>query len=139
MKYRDGYKNVIFEDIEFDVPIFPPRDITSEYVDLTMDGVLRVKRNFAFDGPSGPTFEKLFPWWYRNTITPATAHDALYSLMRDGFLSGANRKKADQVLRDMMIERGVSKLRANFWYRAVQAGAGHSADPSHKRKIKEAP
>ena len=139
MKYRDGYKNVVFEDIYFETSIFPPREIHSEFIDMATDGGLTVKRNYAFDGPSGPTFDKWFPWWYSKTITPSLAHDALYQLMREGLLPTSCRKKADELLRDLMIARGVSKLRANFWYRAVQAGAGHSADPKHKRKVKEAP
>lgn len=82
---------------------------------------LRFAPGYAWDGASGLTVDT------PNTMVPALGHDGLYQLMREGGLPLEYREKADALLRDMMIERGVWKVRAWAWYWAVRKFAGPAA------------
>ena len=48
MKYRRGYKYQLAEDEVFDhVSIWPKQDISTDFIDLSADGTLTVKRGYA--------------------------------------------------------------------------------------------
>src|SRR5690606_25837490 len=53
------------------------------YVRLDADGTLRLAAHYAWDGPSGPV-----PDTHRN-LEASLVHDALYQLMREGYLDAA--------------------------------------------------
>jgi len=87
-----------------------------EFVRLSKGGWLTVKRGYAWDGASGPTFD-----------TPATLraslfHDALYQLIGEGLLTLDDaREIADEILERVMLEDGAWPLRAKLWLVAVRA------------------
>jgi len=114
VQYRQGYKYQIATDFEFDTYVFPNRDIRTEYIRLSTDGKLWLKRGYCWDGASGIAVDT------KNFMRGSLVHDALYQLIREGHL---NRKvwkiKADKELRRICILDGMSKFRAWYVYRAV--------------------
>jgi hypothetical protein len=57
-------------------------------------------------------------------------HDALYQLMREQKVAQDQRKRADEILREVCIEDGMARVRAWWVYRAVRIGAAQSAKPN---------
>jgi hypothetical protein len=49
--------------------------------------------------------------------------------MREGVLPQGFRKRADEILRDVCIEDGMSKVYAGWVYRCVRFGGASSARP----------
>ena len=58
--YKAGYKYQLKENYVAEIPIKPEVSIDTEYLTLTLDGILTVKKVCAWYGPSGPTVEGLF-------------------------------------------------------------------------------
>jgi hypothetical protein len=100
---------------------------------LTMDGVLTVKSGYAWDGPSGPTFDR------KTNMRGSVAHDALYQLMRQKWLGEAWREKADDFIAKCWIEDGMFKWLANKEKWFLKKFAAPAADPTNVKKIYEAP
>ena len=109
--------------------------VNGGWVKLSADGPLFVKNGYAWDGPSGPTIDT--PDFLRASLV----HDALYQLMRERKLKTRRwRKPADQLLRDMCIEDGMSKVRAEYVYAAMCAFGGPAARPGgQKQEVLTAP
>jgi hypothetical protein len=57
-------------------------------------------------------------------------HDALYQLMREKVLSPQARLRADEILRDICLEDGMSKVRAWWVFKGVRVGARKSSLPN---------
>jgi len=122
-KKRKHWKYRVYEDEYRQTDITPEQSIDTPFISLGMDGILIVKKDYAWDGASGPTIDT------KNTMTPSLVHDALYNLFRDQLLDADKwRKYADELLRDMLIERKMWKFRARMWYRAVRKGAEQSSE-----------
>ena len=126
-KYQITRDLAIQTDIQIDEPIITP------FVCLSETGLLILKRGFAFDGPSGPTIDT--PSFMRG----AGAHDGLYWLMRNGYLSPKWRESADKLLRQLCLEDNMMKCRAKYVYDGVRLGAGYAVDPQNKKKEHKAP
>jgi len=78
------------------------------YVNITADGLLTINKGYSWDGPSGPTIDT------KTFIRGSLIHDALYQLMREGYIDDEHRDYADRLLRKICIEAGMNKFRA--WY-----------------------
>ena len=132
IRYKAGYKYVLHTADTFTVQIFPENNITTQFVDLLTTGTLIVKRGYAWDGPSGPTLDTL------NSMQASLIHDALYGLLRDGFITGEyHRKMADRAFYEKLKEDGMLKFRAKVWWRMVRRWAKKSSVKG--RPILEAP
>jgi hypothetical protein len=129
--YRAGYKYVLDKDYVQHIQL--NASVSTEYICLTTKGLLKIKRGYAWDGPSGPTVDT------RNFMRGALVHDVLYQLIRLGYLGKSDRLYADDLLRAMCREDGMSWLRAWWVYRAVRAFGAGSARPSATRSQKKAP
>ena len=93
MKYISGYKYQLYADEWMHTNIKPSDKIVTEYIELWLDGWMLVKKGYAWDGPSGPT------WDTDDTMTPSLFHDAAYQLMRMKLLKpAANPKNKKKVL-----------------------------------------
>jgi len=134
ISYKKGYKYQIVEPYATDIPIKPDRDIDTDYIALTAAGRLTIKKGYAWDGPSGPTIDTL------NFMRGSLVHDALYQLMREKHLDKVtHRKTADELLRKMCKEDGMSSIRAWWVYVAVRKFGDTSADPANEKKVIKAP
>jgi len=134
MKYRAGYKYQLADAIEFDdININPTALIKTKYITLTTDGVLRVKAGYAWDGPSGPTYDS------KNSMRASLAHDALYQLMRMEKLEPGCRTDADVLLDRILEEDGMWSARRWYWLKGVEWFAGGAIKPENVKVIYEAP
>ena len=125
MKYRrlKGYKYQLAEAYYHDLPgYFYGISEQTDYI-ILVNNRLMVKEGYAWDGPSGPTFDT------KTFMRASLVHDALYQLMREGWLSRSYRGHADRLLRDICLEDGMSRVRAGYVYRAVRWFAGGSVKP----------
>ena len=132
--YKKGYKYQLVENYITDINIKPEDTINSDYIDLTSNGQLTIKKGYAWDGPSGPTIDTL------NFMRGSLVHDALYQLMRNNFLDkNQYRQEADRLLATMCKQDGMSAARAWIVYQGVRFGGDPSADPSNKKPVIKAP
>ena len=132
IKYRKGYKYQLAEDYKHQLRIFG-FDIKTAFLILTPAGLLIIKVGYAWDGPSGPTWDSL------NSMRASLVHDALYQLMRERHLPLSYRGYADKVLYDTCIEAGMWKVRAGVWHWAVSRFAGPAAMPENRHPVIVAP
>lgn len=133
IKYRSGYKYQLVEEYQVKVSVIPTDNIKTDFIELTTDGMLVIKKGYAWDGPSGPTIDT--PNFMRGSLV----HDALYQLLRDEFIDEKWRDEADGELRGICCEDGMSKIRASWVYMAVRKWGGVAASPEARKKIHEAP
>ena len=99
MKYRSlkHWKYELLEQMECAVDI--PWDIGNDYIEINGEvGVLVIQTRYAWDGPSGPT------WDTPTNMRASLFHDALCQLVGEGLLDKKYRKYADELLRTHMLE-----------------------------------
>lgn len=97
--------------------------ISTRFIDLLPNGSLRIRAGYAWDGPSGPTFDT--PSFMRGSLI----HDALYQLIRLGLLPKSARRMADTLLREVCLIDGMSRFRAWYVYQGVHLFAAHACEP----------
>ena len=144
--YRAGYKYQLAEEYRVDVVINAKGSdvrgqtseeqevgIVTEYIDLSTDGLLTIKKGYAWDGPSGPTRDT------KSFMRGSLVHDALYQLMRNNLLPSRCREDADQELHRICREDGMNRFRAWYILLGVRKGAGFAATPKAKKKLRVAP
>ena len=133
ISYRSGYKYQLAEDYSVVTVLRPPERITTRFISLETDGTLTVLGGYAWDGPSGPTFDT------PSSMRGSLVHDALYQLLRGGFLPAESRDQADDELYRVCLDDRMWKWRARLWLRAVRKFATGAADPKHKKRVYLAP
>lgn len=124
-----NYKYQTKEDYSFSVGIKPKEKIDTLFIVLDTDGKLTIKRLYSWDGPSGPTIDT--PNFMRGSLV----HDALYQLLRGGYFDENHeeiRKAADQLIKKMCLEDGMSKFRAWYVYLGVHCFAKKAAKSTSK-------
>jgi len=134
IRYKGGYKYQLCKTYTVWTEIRPPRVIKTQFICLTPDGLLRIRRGYAWDGPSGPAIDT--PNFMRGSLV----HDAFYQLMREGYLDPEQyRRPADQLLRDICIEDGMTRIRACWVYLGVRFASGPCASPAGIKPVCTAP
>lgn len=133
IRYRSGYKYVLAEDYTVRVAVIPRQMVVHDYFALGCAGDLKVFRGYAWDGPSGPTIDT--PNFMRGSLI----HDCLYQMMREGLLDRSWREVADQELRRICREDGMSAIRAWWVYHGVRLGGGPAAMLGGDAPVLEAP
>lgn len=131
--YAKGYKYQLHEYSSTHLKYNPHVEIETDYISLNKHGYLFIRKGYAWDGPSGPTYDS------KNSMRASLVHDALYQLMRMGFLPSTARVEADKELYHICREDGMSYFRAKVWYIGVRTGAASAAKPKNKKKILIAP
>ena len=132
--YKGGYKYQLHETYQVTVRINPPEDIKTDYISLNQMGHLVIGKGYAWDGPSGPTIDT------SNFMRGSLVHDALYQLMRMEHLSDElNRKTADEELRRICLEDGMSSIRAWWVYGSVRQFGGSAASTDNVNPVLRAP
>lgn len=134
IRYRAGYKYQLAEDYTVRVPILPPEDVITDWYALTASGVLLVKKGYAWDGASGPTFDT------KSSMRPSLIHDVFCQMMRARLLDYDRWHDAVNALfKAHCIEDGMWRWRAALWHAAVEfANSGHP-DQGEANPIQEAP
>jgi hypothetical protein len=122
-KKRRQYKYNLHSDFEYatGLSVENPQDLG--FLAIDADGNLTIRKGYSWDGPSGPTIDT------RNFMQGSLVHDALYQLMREGVLPQDARKKADEILRQICINDGMSEIRAWWVYNAVRLAGASAASP----------
>jgi len=134
ISYKEDYKYQLTEAYSTEITIKPKNDIDFDYIVLSSDGVISIKKGYAWDGPSGPTIDTL------NFMRGSLVHDALYQLMRENILDkNTHREQADKLLHEICIQDGMSSIRAWWVYKGVRIGGDSAASASNKKPIKKAP
>lgn len=133
IRYRAGYKYQTEADYADRIPIYPEEHVDHEFFCLSVSGDLIIRKGFAWDGPSGPTIDT------KNFMRGSLVHDALYQMMREGFLDRKWKYRADRLLQEMCIEDGMSKIRAWWVYQGVATFGGSSTDAKNEPPILTAP
>jgi hypothetical protein len=131
-KFKPNYKYITHVDHLFPISIKGMK-IDFDWFSLTEEGYLSIKEGYAWDGPSGPTFDT------KSSIRASLIHDVLYQMLRERMLPAKYREMADNELFRVCIEDGMWKWRARLWYRAVRKAAGYAAKPRKKEKVYVAP
>lgn len=125
-----GYKYQLVEEYRVQIDIKPSEDLDFSFVSLSYEGLLTIKKFYAWDGPSGPTIDT------RNFMRGSLVHDALYQLMRLKALDyKVHRKRADEILREICLKDGMCSFRAWYVYHAVHLFAGGAASPHEEPEV----
>ncbi len=134
ISYKSGYKYQLHEAYASEIPIIPSQSIVTEYIELDEEGLLSIKKGYAWNGPSGPAIDTL------NFMRGSLVHDALYQLMRNEELDRDRyRKPADELLRKMCRDDGMSPIRAWCVYYGLRIFGDKAAHHNNKKKINKAP
>lgn len=84
------------------------------YGRIKVNGRIGLIPGYAWDGPSGPTFDT------EDAMRGSLIHDALYQAMRTCQLNGSYRKFADDLFYRTCREDGMPWLRAWYFWAAVR-------------------
>ena len=133
MRYTEGYHYQLVADEVFDDTQIYGHDIVTDFIELASGGTLTVRKGYAWDGPSGPTFDTA------NSMRGSLGHDALYQLMRQGHLAQPYRMAADSALSRWLEQDGMWNPRRWYWMRGVRNFAGAAADPANRKQVLVAP
>jgi len=113
ISYKEGYKYQLSEPAQHKTKFRADKEIDTNYINLDTDGLLTVKKSFAWDGA---TYARDTPTIIRGSLI----HDALCQLINEGLLPKRFQVLADNELRQICLEDGMSKIRAWWVYRAVR-------------------
>jgi hypothetical protein len=128
-KKRRRYKYTLSEDYSHPTIIRPTKAISTSHLLLDTEGLLTIKKGYAWDGPSGPTIDT------KTFMRGSLVHDALYQLMREQHISRTYREYADRLLRQICVQAGMSNIHAWIVYWCVRIFGGASA----KSNLRHAP
>lgn len=137
IRYRkpEGWKYQLAETYSTYVGVLPHgAPIYTDFIELTREGVLKIRALYAWDGPSGPAIDT--PSFMRGSLV----HDALYALMRGKLLPLDRRPAADLLLKRHCIEDGMNPVRAAWVYASVRSFGWLACRPRDGREtVLEAP
>ena len=131
IKYKSGYKYQLAANYRVKIPL-TGHTISMGPIKLTTGGWLTIKKGYAWDGPTWAIDSK-------NFMRGSLVHDALYQLMRWGYLSVRDREAVDQLLRDMCLQDGMWRIRAAWVYFFVRKFAASAASKLNQRETLTAP
>lgn len=132
IKYKKGFKYQLIESASFDLAGKIPDSSCGSYIEI-IEGVIFIRKGYAWDGPSGPAFDT------KNFMIASLVHDALYQLMRSEKIPESCRSEADRLMKHFCIKYGMSRIRASYCTWGVKRFAKSAADPKNKRKVLCAP
>lgn len=131
MRYTKGYKYQLEENEYFKTSI-EGYDIEFKFISLKPSGSVKLSSGFAWDGPSGPTFDT------KTFMRGSAIHDALYELMDRGLLPINFKSYADNYLVKICNQDGMSSIR-QWWVLGAVKHFGKPGDYKKKKPILEAP
>ena len=131
MKYQKVQGFRVAETWEYQTQIATDRIIRTEWVDL-VEGLLIMKKGFCFE-PSGPTIKT------KSIQQGCCAHDAIYFLIRNGYLESYWKEAGDDLMREVHLGDEVAKIRAGYFHWFVDKLGDPSIDPRNRKSILTAP
>lgn len=131
--YKEGYKYQLSRDCSL-LTAIKGIDIRLDYLSLAPDGLLTLKKGYAWDGCSGPTLDD------KTNMRGGAFHDAIYQLMRLGLISTDWREYADkEVLKGLCMQDGMNRFRAWYYYEGVHNFVAKYSKSAEEQKEKSAP
>ncbi len=122
-KKRLKYKYNLHSDYTYETGLDVSNPQNLGPLEITVSGKLIIRKGYAWDGPSGPTRDS------KNFMRASLVHDALYQLLREKILAPSEREGADQIMRRICLEDGMSGFRAWYVYHGVRLFGASSAAP----------
>ena len=132
IKYKSGYKYQLVKTFAIPTAIIW-YDISTDYIILDDKGVLTILKGYAWDGPSGPTYDS------KNSLRASLVHDSLYQCIRLGLLPSEVRGYADTELDKILKEDGMWVVRRWYWLKGVRWFAGSAARKGNIKPTRTAP
>jgi hypothetical protein len=132
VKYKSGYKYQLVNTFRVKT-LIKGYEVDEDYIKIYGNGSLYIQKLYAWDGPSGPTYDS------KNSIRASLVHDVLYQCMRMKVLPEELREKVDLELNRILKEDGMWAIRRWYWLRGVRWFAGGAADPENAKEVLEAP
>lgn len=128
MKYKrlGNYKYQNIETVTMLTDIKSDKDVGNPYVNISADGILTINKGYSWDGPSGPTIDT------KTFMRGSLIHDALYQLMREGYIDRSYRDYSDRLLKKICLEDGMNKFRAWYVYISLKWFGSKNAEPIEK-------
>lgn len=128
MKYQDirNYKYRLAETFIIKTNI-KGRGFKHELFSLDDDGNLTIVKGYLWDGVSGPT------WDTKSTMISGLVHDAFYQSIRLELIPIYIKHEIDALFYGLMIEHEVWKIRARYFYIAVDELGHNSCIPGDIR------
>jgi len=133
ISYKGGFKYQLAEPYEVETGITGYTNAKTKWFFLSPTGCLTINSGYAWDGPSGPTIDS------KNFMRGSLEHDVLYQAIRLGLLPARFKAIADQRLKTVCLEDGMSKIRAWWVVKGLEIGGRKSTLPSRRQKICYAP
>lgn len=133
IRYGEGYKYQLRRSYVDKFGIVPAAAVDTDWLRLDLDGTLTVKAGYAWDGPSGPTIDT------KDFMRGSLVHDALYQLIREGYLPLSARADADALLREITRQDGMWSLRRWWVYTGVRWFGEPCCDPAEASPDQSAP
>ena len=129
IEYSKGIKYQLRKRVKIQTSIFPEAEIKLHFITLGTDGVLTIRKGFAWDGLSGGAYGS------RNSMSGSLAHDAIYKCLRSGKLDPKWRGEGDNEMRRRFLQDGVWRFRRWYLWKVVRRWASFAASPKNRRKI----
>jgi hypothetical protein len=130
--YTGGYKYQLSYDYGIHTGILG-YSAAIEYLSIYTTGELIIEGGYAWDGPSGPTFDT------KTFMRGSLVHDALYQLIREGIIPLEDRVKADDLLKQICKDDGMNPLRAWWVHKGVTMLGKNAALSENTRVVEKAP
>ena len=126
--YKDGYKYQLCNHYTIKTTIYPKSNITTDFIDLDKNGILTIKKGYAWDGASGIAIDTC------NFMRGSLVHDALYQLMRNDLIDRVVYKDVtDKLLKTICQEDGMSGIRSWWVYNAVKYFGNFATTKANKK------
>lgn len=133
IKYSEGYKYQLEELYACETPITGSL-IEDDLFTLYESGLLVIRKGFAWDGASGPTFDT------KSSMRASLVHDVFCVCMRDGRLSYEKwQDTVNEFFRQQCIEDGMWQWRAGLWHAAVELADAGNPNQGRDRVVLTAP
>ena len=133
IKYKAGYKYQLAADYSVWLCVHPKEYAEAGYVALTGDGLLTIKAGYAWDGPSGPTFDT------KSAMRGSLVHDALYQLIRLELLPAEKKDAVDMLYVQLCREDGMNWFRAAYHWLGLGIGGKDATRASAEPIVEVAP
>lgn len=120
MKYQkiDKYKYRLFQCEKRRTSI-KGLSVNTRFINLATDGLMTIRTGYAWNGSNWS-----IDW---KSLTATLFHDAGYQLMKLGLIGQEHREYFDGLYRDILLEKGLWKIHADFRYTMLRNFGGTSA------------